>query len=343
MSNEPNAHENRSVTILDVARESGVSFSTVSRVLNGYEFVKESTRTRVLEAAEKLGYVANLQARSLAGGHSRIIGLLVPGLDNGYIGEVVRGIDEELARASYDLMLYTTHRQRGKEAYYVKAITNGLVDGLLLIVPEIPATYLDALPTREYPCVLIDQSDAGLGKSSVDSTNWQGAYDATQYLIKLGHRRIGFITGLMDLMSAVDRLEGYRAALADYRIAYDETLVVEGDFYMNAGYQAAKQLLNLDPRPTAIFASNDLSAFGAMEAVREHGLSIPQDISILGFDDIPQASLTYPKLTTVRQPLAQMGRVAVKLLMEQIENPDRTPHRVTLGTELIERDSCRAV
>lgn len=344
MSLHPEPADNhRNITIMDVARESGVSYSTVSRVLNGYEFVKESTRQRVLEAAERLGYVANLQARSLAGGRSRIIGLLVPGLDNGYIGEVVRGIDEELARANYDLMLYTTHRQRGKEAYYVKAIANGLVDGLLLIVPLIPSIYLEALPHRDFPCVLIDQSNAGLNKSSIDCTNWQGAYDATQYLIRLGHRQIGFITGTLELMSAVDRLEGYRAALADHSLPYNDELVILGDFTAESGHVGVKKLLEYHPRPTAIFASNDISAIGAMETIRNHGLNIPQDISIIGFDDIPQASLNYPKLTTVRQPLAQMGRVAVKLLLEQIENPTRLPHRVTLATEFIERDSCAPI
>lgn len=332
----------RSITILDVARESGVSYSTVSRVLNGFEFVKETTRKRVLEAADRLGYVANLQARSLAGGKSQIIGLLVPGFDNGYISEIIRGIDEELARSNYDLMLYTTHRHRGKESVYVSTIANGLTDGLLLIVPLVPAAYLDALQAQNFPHVLIDQSAASEKSSMVDATNWQGAYDATTYLIELGHTRIGFISGLPELSSAVERLEGYRAALQDHAIPFTETLIAEGDFLQSSGYPAAQHLLDLPERPTAIFAANDLSAMGTMEAVRERGLRIPKDISVIGFDDIPQASIAYPKLTTIRQPLDQMGRVGAKLLLEQIENPGRPPRRVTLGTQLIIRDSCQA-
>ncbi|MCS6872802.1 MAG: LacI family transcriptional regulator [Anaerolineae bacterium] len=327
---------------MDIARETGVSYSTVSRVLSGFEFVKDETRQRVLEAARRLGYVAHAGARSLAGGKANIIGLLVPGLDNGYIGEVARGIDEELARASYDLMLYTTHRQRGKESVYVRSIANGLTDGLILVVPLV-TDYLRELQVQRFPYVLVDQSDPSGQSNVVDATNWQGAYEATEYLIKLGHRRIGLITGMMQIASAQERLEGYRAALTSYNIGFDPELVVQGDFWEPTGYQAASILLDLEHPPTAIFASNDLSAFGAMEAIRERGLRIPADISIIGFDDIPQASLVYPKLTTVRQPLDEMGRVAVRMLLDLIEDPDQPARHVTLATQLIVRDSCQAI
>lgn len=328
-------------TIMDVARESGVSYTTVSRVLNGYEFVKAATRDKVLSTAEKLGYVPNQQARSLAGGRSNLIGILVPTLDNGYIAEIIRGIDEELAISNYNLILYTTHRHGGKESNYVATIVNGAADGLLLVVPMLSSTYLDALRQQHFPYVLIDQSDFAEKSPVVNATNWQGAYDATQYLIELGHRRIGFITGLPELTSAVERLEGYRTALADHQLPIEETLIVEGDFAEQGGYLAAKKLLALPTRPTAIFASNDISAFGAMQALRDHGLRIPEDISLLGFDNIPQASITHPKLTSVHQPLEQMGRMAVRMLLEQIENPDRPPRQLTLATRLIVRDSCQ--
>jgi LacI family transcriptional regulator len=330
----------RNATIVDVARAAGVSYSTVSRVLNGYEFVKESTRERVLKAADDLGYVANLSARSLAGGRSQIIGVLVPGLDNGYIGEIVRGIDEELANAHYNLMMYTTHRQAGKESEFVSAIANGLADGLLLIVPLVPAAIVEALPQHDFPHVLIDQADPTHTSAVVDATNWQGAYDGTNYLISLGHRRIGHITGTPQLASAGERVDGYRAALLDNGLTYDESLVVEGDFYQGGGETGAAALLDLSDRPTAIFAANDLSAFGAMDVIRARGLRIPDDISILGFDDIPHAQIAWPKLTTIRQPLAQMGRVASRLLLDQIEEPGRPVRRVTLATELVIRDSC---
>lgn len=342
MNNESNApRKKRRVTINDVARASGVSCSTVSRVLSGYEFVRESTRSRVMEAVERLGFVANLQARSLASGHSRIIGLLVPNLDNGYVGTITQGIDQELAHANYDLMLYTSHRHPGKESFYVSAIANSLTEGLLLVAPLVPATYLDALREQDLPYILIDQADPTESSSVVEATNWQGAYEATCYLNQLGHTQIAFITGALAVRSAVDRLQGYQAALADCDIPFREELVIEGDFQQQTGYETAKHLLqNVGPPPTAIFASNDLSAFGAMNAARECGLRIPHDISIIGFDDIPQASLVYPKLTTVRQPLAEMGQVAVKMLVERIEDQSRPPQQVALATRLIIRDSC---
>jgi LacI family transcriptional regulator len=342
MNNESNPpKKRRGVTIVDVARASGVSCSTVSRVLSGYEFVRETTRDRVMEAVQNLGYVANLQARSLAGGHSRIIGLLVPNLDNSYVGTIARGIDQELQRANYDLMLYTTHRHPDKESLYVSAIANGLTEGLLLITPLILTTYLDVLREQNFPYVLIDQVDASEDSSVVEATNWQGAYEATRYLIQLGHTRIAFIKGRLAIRSAVDRLRGYKAALADCDIPVREELIIEGDFLQQTGYETTKRLLqSVEPPPTAIFASNDLSAFGAMDAVREWGLRIPDDISIIGFDDIPQASLVYPKLTTVRQPLEEMGKVAVQMLLEQIEDQSRPPQRVALATQLVIRDSC---
>ena len=342
MNNESSSpKKRRNVTIMDVARASGVSLATVSRVLSGYEFVRESTRDRVLEAVEHLGYVANLQARSLAGGHSQIIGLLVPNLDNGYVGTIMRGIDQELERANYDLILYTSHRHPSNESSYVSAIANGLTEGLLLVAPLVPTAYLDVLRQQNFPYVLIDQVDTTDNSTVVEATNWQGAYEATRYLVQLGHMRIAFITGLRAVRSAVDRLHGYQAALTDSNIPVIEEFIIEGDYQQQTGYETTKRLLqSVNPLPTAIFVSNDLTAFGAIEAARECGLSIPDDISIIGFDDIPQTSLVYPKLTTVRQPLEQMGKVAVKMLLERIEDRSLPPQRVVLATQLIIRDSC---
>lgn len=341
INNDGSHKKSQNVTIIDVARESGVSYSTVSRVLNGFEHVKDSTRQRVLEAAEKLGYVANLQARSLAGGKTNIIGILVPGLDNGYIGEIVRGADEELARSDYNMMLYTTHRYHGKESAYVKSIYSGLSDGLLLIVPITQKTYIDALKEQNFPYVLVDQADES--SNVVDSTNWQGAYDATTYLIELGHRKIAHITGMPEISTAHERLEGYKAALNDHNVPIKNDYIVEGDFNHQLGYKQSEKLLTMDDRPTAIFAANDLTALGTMEAARHCGLDIPEDISIIGFDDIPQSRLAFPKLTTIRQSLDQMGHAAVQLLLEQIAHPDNPPKRITLATQLVERESCRAI
>jgi LacI family transcriptional regulator len=338
-------YRQRNVTIFDVAKASGVSFSTVSRVFSGFEFVKASTKEKVLATAQELGYVVNLPARSLAGGKSNIIGMLVPSLDNGYINLVSQGIDEAVNKEGYDLMVYTTHHKKGKEAQYASTLAGGLSDGLLLMIPseyeDQPKSYLEALRLRQFPYVLIDQIDKSKKSISVDSNNYQGALEAMNYLIALGHRRIGFITGIMALNSARERLRGYKAALKKAGIPLDETLIMQGDFSSTSGYAATRKLLELSPRPTAIFASNDLSAFGAINAVRQAKLEIPKDVSIIGFDDIPQASNSYPKLTTVRQPLEEMGKLAVRLLLERIKEPRTKAKQVTLETHLVIRNSCR--
>lgn len=327
------------VTIVDVAAEAGVSFGTVSRVINNDVHVKEETRARVLEAMRKLGFVANRQARSLAGGKSNSIGLLVPDLGTGYIGELIRGIDAELSLSGFDLILYTTHRTASKEANYVANLAQGMVDGLLLVLPRSPADYIGTLTRRNFPFVLIDHQGTGRDCPAVGATNWQGAYNATEYLIKLGHTRIGLITGTMDLGCTIDRLDGYRSALKTHHIPGASELIYEGDFFQPDGYAGATAMLDIADPPTAIFASNDVMAMGAMDAVRSRGLRVPEDISIVGFDDIPQSALVYPSLTTVRQPLEQMGRVAAQMLVDMLKNPEKKINRVELPTELVVRRS----
>jgi LacI family transcriptional regulator len=331
----------KNVTIVDVAQEAGVSYATVSRVLNNGAHVKAEKRERVLQAMSKLGFTLNQQARNLRVGRSNTIGLIVRDLGTGYIGEIVRGIDMELAEVQYDIMLHTTHRRKTKEAAYVTALTRGLADGLLLILPRNPEAYIESLRQRRFPYVLVDHQGIDEKGPAVGATNRQGAYSATRYLIGLGHRRVGFITGAMELGCARDRLAGYRAALADSGLPEDPDLIRDGDFFQPSGYTAATELLSLANPPTAIFASNDVSAFGAMEAVRDQGKRIPDDISIVGFDDIPQAQQVHPFLTTVRQPLEQMGRTAASMLLEIMRAPERPPERIELATELVVRESTR--
>ncbi|MFN2130135.1 MAG: LacI family DNA-binding transcriptional regulator [Anaerolineae bacterium] len=330
-----------SVTIVDVAREAGVSYTTVSRVVNAKGNVKPETRERVLMAMTRLGYVVDQRARSLAGGRSQVIGLLVHDLGTSYIGAVIRGIDAELASAQYDLLLYTTHRRKTKESAYVVTLTRGLADGLLLVLPRNPGDYLETLRQHHFPHVLIDHRGVDEVTPAVAAANREGAYRATEYLVELGHRRIGFITGAIDQMCAQDRLEGYKAALIDHGLVLAPELVYEGNFFQPRGYAGASVLLELPHPPTAIFSSNDVSAFGVMEAVREHGLRIPDDVSVVGFDDIPQAVQVHPPLTTVRQPLEEMGRTATRMLLEYIKDPQRPIERVELPTELVIRESCR--
>jgi LacI family transcriptional regulator len=336
MARKTTSHE---VTIMDVAEEAGVSFSTVSRVVNNKSYVKEETRKKVLQAMTRLGYQANLTARSLAGGRSNVIGLLVVDLTTQYLGEIMRGIDDVLAANQYELMLYTTHRRKTKESAYVNMMARGLADGLLIVLPREPEAYLESLRQREFPHVLIDQYGIDDADISVTAANHQGGYEATKHLIDLGHKRIGIITGWTDMISAQHRLEGYKAALADHGIPLDSELIFEGDFTQACGFNGASQFLNLYEPPTAVFASNDVSAVGVIDAARAHGLSVPDQLSVIGFDDIPMAATLNPQLTTMHQPLQEMGRSATQLLLNLVDNSKEKPTSIVLPTKLILRES----
>lgn len=329
------------VTIIDVAREANVSFATVSRVVNGKGYVSAQTRERVMQAMTRIGYTVNRQARVLAGGRIQVIGLLVPDLDTSYIGEILKGIDEELAAASYDLMLYTTHHRKTRESVYVNSLLNGMTDGLLMILPMAPEAYVDSIRRRGFPFVLIDHEGLDREGPSVGATNREGAKQAVQYLLDLGHRRIGLITGNLDMDCARERLLGCREALVEAGLAPTPELVKTGNFHRSLAYQLTQDLFRLPDPPTAIFASNDVSAFGVMDAVRMLGLRIPEDVSIVGFDDIPDAQWTQPPLTTVRQPMREMGRKATCMLLDAIADPATPQARIELPTELVARATCQ--
>jgi len=329
------------VTIIDVAREANVSFATVSRVVNGKGYVSAQTRERVMQAMTRIGYTVNRQARVLAGGRTQVIGLLVPDLDTSYIGEILKGIDEELAAASYDLMLYTTHQRKTRESVYVNSLLNGMTDGLLMILPMAPEAYVDSIRRRGFPFILIDHEGLDREGPSVGATNREGAKQAMRHLIDLGHRRIGLITGNLEMDCARERLLGCQEALVESGLAPGPELVKTGDFHRSLAYQLTYDLLRLPDPPTAIFASNDVSAFGVMDAVRTLGLRIPDDVSIVGFDDIPDAQWTQPPLTTVRQPMREMGRQATRMLLDAIADPAAAQPRIELPTELVVRATCR--
>ena len=326
------------VTIRDIAKLSGVSYSTVSRALSGLDNVNEVTRNKVVEASERLGYVVNRQARSLAGGGHQVVGLLVHGLESDYFGQILKGVDEVLAGADFEMMLFTTHRHKDKEISHATKMMQGLTDGLLIVSPEGHQEYIQNLREKAVPFVLVDVSAADEGVT-VSATNAKGAYDATRYLLELGHRQIGFITGNLNLPVAVHRFEGYRQALAEFGVPFDIGRIREGNFMQERGREAALELLSHKARPSAIFASNDDSAYGALEAAESLGIAVPGELSIVGFDDLPASKYATPKLTTVRQPIREMGNVAAKLLLEQLRQ-GKPSGSVQLPTELVVRGSC---
>lgn len=331
-----------SPTIKQVAERAGVSMSTVSHVLNGTHYVSPHLTQRVLAAVNELGYRQNPIARILAGGRSRVVGVLVPELFNTYAGEIIRGIDDELLVNDYEMMLYTTRRGKHLASTYASTFASGLVTGMVIIVPQDLNDFTRSLDVQQIPHVVIDPEIGGNHGVTVSSTNWQGAYDATRYLIELGHQRIGFITGAMFLECANDRLAGYKAALDDSNLPFQAEYIAEGDFLQPKAYMVANQLLDLPTPPTAIFASNDYTAFGVIEAARSRGIKVPEDLSVVGFDDTPQAAAMRPGLTSVRQSLVEMGRRAARLLLQYIQQPDAPPNSICLPTEFIIRESCQS-
>jgi LacI family transcriptional regulator len=258
-------------------------------------------------------------------------------IDNPFFSVVIKGIDHEVSGADQDLLLCTTHNRREKEAEYVARLSHGMVDGLLIVLPhELPA-YVSQLRAERFPFVLIDHDSEAPGCNVINAANRSGTREGIAYLIELGHRRIGCITGRPDVGSTHQRLAGYRDALEAAGIAYDDALVVVGDFLEARGYAAAMELLARPDRPTAIFASSDAAAFGVLGAARDAGIDVPRGLSVLGFDDILEASYPSAALTTVRQPLWDMGHTAVRRLMSVIDDPSQPATRIVMDTELIVR------
>jgi LacI family transcriptional regulator len=326
-------------TIFDVARVAGVSHATVSRVVNGRQNVREETRQRVEVAMRELGYVAHVSARALASGRTQVIGLLAQELDNAFFTSVIGGVDQQASAQGYDFLLCTTHARREKEAEYVARLSRGMVDGLLIVLPRGLPDYVEQLRNDRFPFVLIDYDDDAPGCSVVNAANRRGTRDAIRYLVALGHRRIGFITGRDNVGATHARLAGYRDEMAAGGLRVRPGDVLEGDFLETRGHAAGIEMLSRPDRPTAIFASSDMAAFGVMRAAVDLGIAIPGGLSVIGFDDIPEAARVNPALTTVRQPLREMGRVAVDQLLGRLDDPGQPPVRVVLDTELIVRGS----
>jgi LacI family transcriptional regulator len=331
---------NSNVTLAQVAEAAKVSKMTVSRAINGQPGVSEETRQHIIETINRMGYVANTAARILRG-QSRVLGLVVPGLTSSYMGAVISGIAQATDALDYGLMLYTQvgHSDIERSAYYASLLSNGLTDGVVLIVPYDYELLVNALKERGIQYVIVDHHSQTENEPAVIASNRRGVVDAMRHLLALGHRRIGFITGRMSIGCSQDRLQGYKDALSEVGLPYETELVLEGDFERQTGFVQAQRLLESKIPPTAIFASNDDMAFGVMDAVKEAGLRVGSDISVVGFDDSPAAKEVYPKLTTVRQPMAEMGKVAVELLVGMIEGKSTVSSRRELPTELIVRDS----
>jgi LacI family transcriptional regulator len=330
-------------TIREVAGAAGVSIATVSRVINGRPDVAPATRDRVLGAVRELGFSGNRSARSLVGGRTFLVGVTLPLVEAEYFSRIVAGAVDELYDHDVQVVLGPTLHLRDRAATLLARFAGGATDGGLLILPEESNEELRALQRAGYPFVVIDPLEpVDEGIPSVSATNALGGRAATEHLLSLGHRRIGAITGVPDWLASVERLNGYRSALAAAGAVADPALVVESDWAVEGGEAAAALLLDLPDPPTAVFAFNDNMAIGALRAARARALSVPADFSVVGFDDSELATAATPALTTVRQPLAEMGRMAVTLLLRLLENRRGERMSIELQTRLIVRDSTAA-
>ncbi len=331
-------HKRRAVTIQDVAKTAGVSVSTVSRVLNGKVDVANETQNRIVEIIGKLGYTSNLAARSMRSHKKNLIGLVVPDIGFPYSIEIMKGVNRAIAESNFDLLVYTTGdvQKNGTalhEQHYVSLLNNSLTDGVIIAASAAAEFITDA------PIVAVDPHVVNPHYPSVQGMNYRGTLNAMEYLIKLGHRRIGFISGRREIGSANRRLMGYQDALKNAGIELDEELITPGDFTQKTARKCTRQLLALNNPPTAIFAGNDQSAIGVFEAAEELGKRIPNDLSVVGFDNISEAK--YLGLTTVDQFLADMGYVAVQMLIKLIAKEPLESEIHKMQTKLVERSSCR--
>jgi LacI family transcriptional regulator len=339
---EPAAGRRRAA-IRDIAARAGVSAMTVSRALSGKSDVAPATRDAVLRQAQALGYP--LGKAGAARRRSGLIGLIVPYIrgEGDYFAEIVTGAADALAERDARLVLCQTRHDHDREVSLLDRLLHGTTDGGLFIGPSESPAELAQLHACGYPFVVIDPSiSPGDEIATVAATNVIGARAATEHLIALGHRRIGVITGRLGSAVSIDRLAGYHAAIVARGLVLGTELVVETDFTVSGGEAAAHRLLALPDPPTAIFAFNDNMAVGAMRAARERGLVVPDHLSVVGFDDIEVAALVTPALTTVRQPLKEMGRAAAGLLYRQIEGRPLDAPRLEVSTRLIVRASTSA-
>lgn len=328
----------------EIAKLSGVSRSTVSRVINDDPNVSQTTRDKVLEVVRRVNYHPNAVARGLAAGRTRVLGLVIPmGVSalftDPYFPLLIQGISSACNAHDHSVMLWLADPEYERRTIR-QIMHNGLIDGVIVASMLMDDPVVKALADNDLPFILVGRHPTDDRMNYVDVDNVNAAREAVAHLLRLGYRRVATITGPLNMIGGADRLDGYRAALKDRGLAADTDLIVEGDFTEDGGYAAMQQLL---PRqPEAVFAASDTMALGALRALRAAGRRVPEDIALVGFDDMPFATRADPPLTTVRQPIHRAGAVAAETLIGLIEEPESAPRRIVLPTELVIRASCGA-
>lgn len=329
-------------SLKDVAKEAGVAQVTVSRVLNGSENVRPKTRQKVEKAIKVLGYTRNRSARRLATkkGKSQMMGLLVPDIQNPFYVEVVRGVEEHALDNDYAVLMCNFAQDERRAKLYLNIMRSEGIDGLIAAPVNEWVKEITDLVNSGLPIVFIDRDLDGIETDSIVVNNEKGAFEAIELLIKLGHTRIGFIGGKPQIPTTLARLQGYESAIKEAGIDKDESLIKFGDSKHASGKKLADELLNLKNPPSALFTGNNLITLGALEAINTRGLNIPEDVAIVGFDDMFWSISLNPPLTAVSQPAHEIGRRAVEMLLQRIDKPDREPAKVVLNTKLMVRESC---
>lgn len=333
------------ITIKDVAQKAEVSITTVSRVLNDKvdEYMRKETKDRILQAIKDLNFKPDKRAQSLRGLRTKIIGLIIPNRLNPYFEQLAVAVEQVSYKEGYGVLLCSSQNSIERESAYIDLLERQKVDAIILSTVGLKKDELNDLVERGTPIVLMDEDVPDTNAPAIFANNYMGGCQATQYLIDLGHRRIAFITGSMNLLSSRDRLRGFCETLKKNSLESDKELIKEGDYTYESGYEAGKQLLRQSRDDfTAIFCSDDLMAFGAVQTMRESGMKVPDDYSMIGFDDMYFSSISSPQLTTIAQPVKGMAMQAFRSIKEEIsENPPREKRHHFLDTELIVRGSCR--
>lgn len=337
----PSFSENISMTIKEVAKRAGVSISTVSHVINKTRYVSEELEKKVVAAMEELNYHPNSLARSLRSGTSKTIGLVLPDNSNPFFADIARIIEDIGFLNGYSVMLCNSDGNLEKERAYIKVLIEKRIDGIIFIASGSNVNHLQNLADQGIPVVLADREVDIKIVDEVLVDNEQGGYDATKYLLDLGHRKIGCITGPSSLTPSSNRVLGYRKALTETNIPIREDYIVFGDFKSKSGEEGMEEFLQLDDPPSAIFVCNDMMAFGVYKYLKRNNFNIPEDFSVIGFDNIQLSSIITPTLTTVSQPIAEVATISASLLIQRIQNSNPTEYeRIIMKPELVIRESC---
>ena len=327
------------ITLKMVAEKAGVSVNTASRAINNKSDINEKTKKRVLKVAQELGYVQNATAVALRTKKTRTLGVVIADNRNPFYAEVLNGIEEAAREKNYHIILANTQRDYRKEEEAINLLLAKRVDGLLITPVQDRDDDIKKLIKANIPFVVVGRDFENIEVEAVYNDEVKGGFLATEYLIKKGHKRIALIDGFLYKSPAKGRLEGYKKALNKYRIPLDDLLISVGDINMEDGYERTKQMLEKNIDFTAIFAYNDMMAFGSMQAIKEKGLRIPEDIGLVGYDDIPFSSLISPSLTTIRLKKQDLGIESVELLLSRINGNRKKTKKIMLDVELVKRET----